>query len=167
MIYRTVSEDEAERFFEMLCRLDEETDYMMYEPGERRKTSNGAERLRSNIREAGKGDFLLVAEDAGVIAGFIWAQRGKPERVRHSAYIVAGVLASYRGRGIGSEFFRLLDDWARDAGIIRLELTVESSNTAAKRLYEKCGFAVEGVRRASMKVGGDFVDEYYMGKILD
>ena len=33
--------------------------------------------------------------------------------------------------------------------------------------YEKHGFKMEGIRPKSMKVNGRFVDEYYMGKILD
>jgi len=60
-----------------------------------------------------------------------------------------------------------LDEWAGKNGIVRLELTVECVNTGAKHLYEKNGFTVEGVRPKSMKVNGRFVDEYYMGKILD
>ena len=60
-----------------------------------------------------------------------------------------------------------LDEWAGKNGIVRLELTVECVNTGAKHLYEKNGFIVEGVRPKSMKVNGRFVDEYYMGKILD
>ena len=60
-----------------------------------------------------------------------------------------------------------LDEWAGENGIVRLELTVECVNTGAKLLYEKHGFKVEGIRPKSMKVNGRFVDEYYMGKILD
>ena len=60
-----------------------------------------------------------------------------------------------------------LDEWAGENGIVRLELTVECVNTGAKHLYEKNGFIVEGVRPKSMKVNSKFVDEYYMGKILD
>ena len=60
-----------------------------------------------------------------------------------------------------------LDEWAGKNGIVRLELTVKCVNTGAKHLYEKNEFTVEGVRPKSMKVNGRFVDEYYMGKILD
>ena len=60
-----------------------------------------------------------------------------------------------------------LDEWAGENGIVRLELTVESVNTGAKHLYEKNELIVEGVRPKAMKVNGRFVDEYYMGKILD
>ena len=72
----------------------------------------------------------------------------------------------YRHQGIGTAFFRLVDDWARKNDIVRLELTVECDNIHAKTLYEKQGFSVEGVRPKSMLVNGSYVDEYYMGKIL-
>ena len=58
-----------------------------------------------------------------------------------------------------------LDEWAKENGIVRLELTVECHNKAARHLYEKSGFEIEGIRTKSMFVEGTFVDEYYMAKI--
>ena len=169
MLFRTLDENDTESFYHMLCKLDEETEYMLYEPGERRKRTNGLARLRANIKEANTGgDLLLAAVNEGEeIAGFIWAERGKANRNLHTAYIVIGVRMAYRRQGIGNELLHRLDDWARAGGIVRLELTVECTNTEAKSLYEKHGFSVEGIRRRSMKVNGGFVDEYYMSKILD
>ena len=60
-----------------------------------------------------------------------------------------------------------MEKWARSEGIIRLELTVECPNIAARVLYEKNGFVVEGIRSKSMKVNGEFVDEFYMSRIID
>ena len=76
------------------------------------------------------------------------------------------VLPEYRHRGIGTAFFRQLDEWAAASGIVRLELTVECPNGSAKALYEKNGFRVEGIRPKAMKVNGSLIDEYYMGKII-
>ena len=167
IVIRPVGEEDTEDFFQMLCRLDEETEYMMYEPGERRERTKDPSRLRNVIRAAQTdGDLLLAAVDNDEIVGFIWAERGKTNRVRHTAYIVAGVRSAYRAQGIGTEFLRRTDNWAKAEGIIRLELTVECENTAAVSLYRKCGFAVEGVRPKSMNVSGRHVDEYYMGKLL-
>ena len=169
MIFRTLTEADTENFFQMLCRLDEETEYMMYEPGERQERTKDLSRLRAAVAGAcSGGDFLLAAvTEEGEIAGFLWAERGNPNRIRHTAYIVTGIRQAYRRQGIGSEFFRRLDAWARENGLVRLELTAECANTAAKALYEKHGFTVEGVRPKSMKVNGQYADEYYMGKILD
>ena len=168
-IIRPISADDTEAFFRMLCLLDEETDHMMYEPGERRSKTKDLSRLKARIGEAESGtDLLLVAENGrGEIAGFLWAERGRLNRVLHTAYIVTGIRRAYRRRGIGAEFFRQLENWAVSNGIVRLELTVECRNEPAKRLYERYGFRVEGVRRKSMKVNGEYVDEYYMSRILD
>lgn len=170
MDYRRIGEADTERFFRMLCQLDEETEYMLYEPGERQRTAGDLGRLRKRISAAAVpgGDLLIGAvNEREEIAGFLWAERGVQDRVRHTAYIVTGVLRAYRRQGIGDEFFRRLEDWAGENGILRLELTVECGNAAAKALYEKHGFAVEGLRKKSMKVNGRYVDEYYMGKITE
>ncbi|MDO5137519.1 MAG: GNAT family N-acetyltransferase [Oscillospiraceae bacterium] len=169
MVIRTVTAYDTENFFRMMCLLDEETDYMMYEPGEREEKTKDLNRLRANIDAAvNGGDLLLVAEnEGGDIVGYIWAERGSLNRVRHTAYIVVGIRQAYRRQGIGSEFFRRLDEWARENCIIRLELTVECVNSDAVRLYEKQGFVIEGTRKSSMRVNGEFMDEYYMAKILN
>jgi len=44
--------------------------------------------------------------------------------------------------------------------------TVMCINDAAKHLYEKNGFAVEGIKKNSMIVDGTYADEYYMAKLL-
>lgn len=169
MIIREANITDAEKLYEMLCRLDEETDYMMYEPGERQKVSPNSDRLKSYLEEASSGtDLMLVAEnDSGEIVGFLGAERGKLNRVQHTAYIVTGIREAYRRQGIGTRFFKQLEEWARSKGIVRLELTVECPNIAAKNLYEKNGFVVEGLRSKSMRVNGEFVDEYNMCKIID
>lgn len=167
MIYRTITADDAQAFHRMMCLLDEETDFMMFEPGEREARPGDVDRLRTSLETASGWDFLMgaVTED-GEIVGYLWAQRGRPNRIRHTAHIVIGIREAYRRQGIGSELFGLLDTWAREGGVVRLELTVECANIAAIGLYEKCGFKVEGLRPESMCVSGRLVDEYYMGKVL-
>ncbi len=104
--------------------------------------------------------------DDDKIVGYIRAERGKYRRVFHTAYIVVGILRDYSGKGIGTRLFENLDKWAGENGVRRLELTVECHNHAARHLYEKSGFKIEGIRAGSMLVDGNFVDEYYMAKIL-
>lgn len=98
--------------------------------------------------------------------GYLRAERGEFHRNFHTAYIVVGVLKEYQGKGIGTTFFENLEKWAKENSVIRLELTVECHNEAARKLYEKSDFKVEGIRAKSMLVKGEVVDEYYMAKIL-
>ena len=164
---RQLQVEEAEDFWNLLKTLDVETTYMMYEPEERERRTN-LEELRDDIRRnvAGGNDFLQVAIENNEMVGYIRAERGRFNRIFHTAYIVIGVLNVYSGKGIGTAFFEKLDAWAKENGIVRLELTVECRNLAAKHLYEKAGFQTEGRRVKSMLVDGRFVDEYYMAKIL-
>ena len=166
MVIRPIQVEDAESFFSMMCFLDDETSFMMYEPNEREKTTDATE-LREKIDDAiSMGDFLLIAEESDNIVGYIWAERGRLNRILHTAYIVVGIREAYQHQGIGTKFFRKLDEWAQGNSIIRLELTVECANTAARQLYEKNGFVVEGRRKKSMKLGDEFVDELYMAKLL-
>ena len=142
MIIRPIKNEDAQSFFDMMCLLDRETPFMMYEPDEREKITTDISGLKYKIDSVIAGnDFLLIAEeDDKKIAGYIWAERGKLNRILHTAYIVVGIREAYRHQGIGTEFFKRLDDWARTHSIVRLELTVECANTVAIHLYEKNGF---------------------------
>ena len=167
MTVRKIEPTDADNFFRMLCKLDEETDYMLYEPGERKATTKNTGILRQRIENASQTDLLLVScDDKGRITGFIWAEKGSLNRTKHTAYIVVGVRKAHRRKGIGTEFFNRLDKWASENGVTRLELTVERENIGAIKLYEAHGFTVEGIRKKSMKVDGEYVDELYMSKIM-
>lgn len=56
--------------------------------------------------------------------------------------------------------------WAKENAIKRLELTVICTNIVAKQLYEQKGFVVEGTKKNAMLIDGDYVDEFYMAKLL-
>lgn len=164
IIIRPVTENQAEAVWQLMYALDFETKYMMYEPGER---SKDIQRIKDVIYKSVHGDnLLLVAENKGELIGYLSAERGRCKRVHHSAHIVAGIRAAYQNHGIGSKLFIGLDNWAKKNHITRLELTVMCQNEAAKHLYEKRGFVVEGVRKQSMIIDGEYIDEYYMSKLF-
>lgn len=164
--YKNIEAEETEDFWNFLTVLDKETDCMMYEPGERAIRSSLEELKEDIFSNVIHGeDFLCIALDDGRIVGYLRAERGKCNRIRHTAYIVTGILKSYRERGIGTAFFSRLDKWAEENQIYRLELSVECPNEAARHLYERSGFSIEGIRKSSMYVNGEYVDEYYMAKI--
>jgi RimJ/RimL family protein N-acetyltransferase len=164
MIIRRVEPKDSERFLNMLKQLDNETNNMMYEPGERKIT---IAEMESNIKNTVNSNSLtLVAEENGIIVGFLSAERGFANRVKHSAYIVIGILKDYRCKKVGGKLFEVMEKWALESNITRLELTVMTHNEGAIHLYKKMGFKIEGMKEKSLIVNGEYVDEYYMGKIL-
>jgi len=165
--FKQLRMEEVACFWNLLNMLDTETNYMMYEPKEREQCTSLQELsadIQSNVIYG--HDFLQIAAEDEKIVGYIRGERGKFRRNFHTAYIVVGILRDYAGKGIGTTFFKNLDKWAGENGVHRLELTVECRNHAARHLYERSGFRIEGTRAKSMLVEGNFIDEYYMAKIL-
>lgn len=165
MLIRPIQPDDSREFLTMLLELDKETTFMMYEPGERLEN---IEVMRERITNIMKNkDLTLLAISDDHIVGFLSAERGRPNRIQHTAYVVTGIRKAYQGMGIGTSLFQELDKWAVENHITRLELTVMCPNTIAKHLYEKNGFKVEGKKEKAMLVNNDYVDEYYMAKLYN
>lgn len=69
-----------------------------------------------------------------------------------------------RGKGYGQAAMRSLIGHAfEDLSLLRLHLTVLEDNVAAIKLYEKCGFVVEGRFRRHAFKNGQFKDVLAMG----
>ncbi|RZI48287.1 GNAT family N-acetyltransferase [Lactococcus kimchii] len=161
MRIRRIDLSDARALWELQKQLDTETKFMLLEPEERKFD------LSQTIGQISRFDFLIGAEVDGKLIGYLSAKRGHTHRIEHMAYIVVGILEDFQHQGIGGQFFILLDEWAKDKGIKRLELTVITKNYAAIALYQKSGFEIEGVRKAAMCVDGEFTDEFYMSKVFE
>jgi len=138
---------------------------MMLEPGER---TTSVEEQSQRIKHVLSTDnqIIFVAEDENRLVGFLGAYGGGFQRNHHCAYIVTGILQQYVGQGLGAQFFKALDEWATAHNIHRLELTVMCNNERAIHLYKKMGFVIEGSKKDSLLVNDNYVDEYYMAKML-
>ncbi len=67
------------------------------------------------------------------------------------------------GRGYGTEATRLVVDYAFDVvGLHRIGLEVFDFNPRARRVYEKCGFVREGLRRDALRWDGRWHDAVRM-----
>ncbi|MFH9858376.1 GNAT family N-acetyltransferase [Streptomyces sp. NPDC017202] len=72
-----------------------------------------------------------------------------------------------RGRGLGTEATRLIVGHGfGHLGLHRIQLELYGDNARARRVYEKVGFVVEGVRREAAPRDGGWVDEVLMA-LLD
>lgn len=66
------------------------------------------------------------------------------------------------GKGYGTEVTRLVLDYAFTTGLHRVSLGVYDFNPRARRVYEKCGFQLEGRLRHSLRWDGQWHDELVM-----
>lgn len=165
MIIRPVKMDEAENLINLIREVESTSDFMLMEPGERKTTPEQQVKVLERI-EKQTNSTILVAEENGTFVGYMMLMGGTVKKNRHNAYIVIGILETYRGKGVGTALFEDADKWALENNISRLELTTIIENEAGVALYKKRGFEIEGVKRNSLLIKGKYVDEYYMSKLL-
>jgi putative acetyltransferase len=104
----------------------------------------------------------LVALDGDLVVGSLSLRRDEHPATQHVATFGMFVVASHRGRGVGTALMEQALTWARRFGVERIELTVYPGNQAAIALYRKFGFVEEGrlVRHAKKSYG--YEDEILM-----
>ncbi|MFD1778504.1 GNAT family N-acetyltransferase [Fredinandcohnia salidurans] len=165
MLVREITLSDAENFGYLTQQVEMTSEFMLWEAGERK---SNPDQQRKMIERFGSDDnsAIFVAEEKSQLIGFLMAIGGNARRNKHSVYIVVGILKDSRGKGVGTKLFDELEKWALMHKIHRLELTVVTRNVAGLALYQKMGFEIEGTKRDSLLIDGEFVDEYYMSKIL-
>lgn len=80
----------------------------------------------------------------------------------HSGSLGIGVIAEYRGLGIGRALITAALHAAKKKGLTRIELTVREHNTAAINLYKQCGFVTEGVHKNAVCIDGAYEHHVFM-----
>ena len=193
MPIRTLDAPDAEDFAALLEALDRETEYLMFEPGER-PVDLAALRTRLGNRDPANGLLYALAapavgegDDAGEgrgavpapseppaprrpaepLVGFVGGMRRAGRRNHHAMHLVIAIRAAHVGRGHGRALMGAAEGFARREGVRRIELTVQVDNARAIRLYESVGFEREGLRRRAVRLGDEWRDELAYAKLLD
>ena len=119
---------------------------------------------RTQLTAGAAAELVIVVE--GALAGAVGLRLVGPEA--GAGEIGYWVAAAMRGRGVASTAARLLSDFGFEAlGLRRIELNAAVANTASRRVAEKAGFELEGVRRAWRTVGGVPTDHAVYSRIAD
>jgi len=112
---------------------------------------------------------VFVAEaDGGEIIARLSLSRDQHPAAAHVADLGLMVAAGWRRRGIGRALLETAVEWARDAGVRKIELHVFPHNEGAIKLYDDFGFEREGYRKAHYRrSSGEFVDAILMAYRVD
>ena len=90
----------------------------------------------------------------------------RPARCPSHAHVLMvaglGVDPEAQGRGVGRALVEAAVAEARARGARKLTLRVLGGNVTARRLYERCGFVVEGVLAREFLLDGEYADDVFM-----
>jgi RimJ/RimL family protein N-acetyltransferase len=146
---------------------------MLQEPEGRRLTGTHAEFtleqterwLSSRADQHDRADWAAIELASGAFVGEVVLSDLDPDNEVAGFRIALAGPATY-GRGFGTEMTGLVLAHAFDTvGLHRVELEVYAHNPRAQRVYEKCGFRVEGRRRDALLWDGVRYDAVLMAAL--
>jgi len=77
-----------------------------------------------------------------------------------------GVIAEYRGHGIGKALLQVALEKAKTQELTRIELDVREENHRAIELYKRFGFKIEGLKQNATRIDGIYSNDYIMALIF-
>jgi putative acetyltransferase len=110
--------------------------------------------------------LLLVPIADGHVIGWCRVFAGTLPKTRHVADVGIGLLAPFRGQGIGTALLQHALEWATTQDLAKLTADTFSTNLRARALFRKMDFEVTGVRRRQYIVGGAHVDQLLLERHL-
>lgn len=111
--------------------------------------------------------FVIADAEDATLLGTLALHR-RPDEARRAA--VGYWLAPWaRGRGAATRAVRLAVGWAfaRDPGLVRMELLTLVGNEASGRVAVRAGFAREGILRRYLPFRGKLVDAVMFARVRD
>lgn len=163
MYIRRLAEADAQSLWELRLEGLENDSLAFGESAEEHRltpVSTYAERLR----KGGEENFVLGAFEDETLVGLVGFHRSQRQKRRHKG-TVWGMLVTpaHRGRGVGHALVtHLIAEARRLPGLTHIQLSVASTQPAARRLYESCGFRSYGIEPQALCEGGEYVDEEFM-----
>lgn len=127
------------------------------------RSTGDERRYLKAIRRFPHAAVFVAESEEGEIVGRLSLARDQHPASEHVADLGLMVAAGWRRRGIGGALLEQAVEWARGAGVRKLELHVFPHNEAAIKLYEEFGFEREGYRKQHYRRStGDYVDAILM-----
>ena len=153
---------DAAELVELARTVGAEPEGWLITNGEWRSAGEERRYLRAIRRSAHAAVF--VAENGDRIVGRLSISRDPHPASRHVADLGLMIARDFRRRGAGRALMRAAEEWARGAGVAKIELHVFPHNTAAIALYESLGYEREGLRRRHYRRGVELLDAILMAK---
>ncbi|WP_369433760.1 N-acetyltransferase family protein [Psychromonas sp. MME1] len=139
---RQIEHKDIRGFYDALCNVASEGVYLLTTtPPPYEKMENF---VLNNI-ENNHAQYIAIHNEK--VIG--WADIIPLERntMTHVGHLGMGIVSDFRGLGIGTDLLKKTIAHAWSQELKRLELEVFSDNEIAIKLYEKCSFEIEGVKK--------------------
>lgn len=125
------------------------------------------EEWRKKLEDANRKMYIAKVGDQPVGITGVRFESGK--YIEHMAKIVSVFVdPQFRRQGIGQKLMaRVLEDLRANPKIVKVKLSVNEPQEAAKGMYEKFGFRQAGIGKKEMKIENTYYDQIQMELIFE
>ena len=168
ILFEEAQAADAEALIDFMNQVAGETDYLVMDDQGFQPSLEATRKILATSQEA-EDQLCLLARLDDTIIGLINVRTQSPYRISHTGDIFMALRKDYWGYGIGRILLEEVITWAQEMGHLkRLELTVQVRNERAVRLYQSCGFDIEGIKKRGARTDeGEWLDLYYMGRLIE
>jgi RimJ/RimL family protein N-acetyltransferase/uncharacterized protein (DUF952 family) len=155
---RPVQAQDAERLFP-LVHQNSVTDWLLWDgPASLEEYNQSLSKRAEEVARGEKHLFTIWADEQPV--GSIDIRPSNDFR----ADIGLWIGTPYHGKGIGTHAVQQITAYGFfHLGLQKIEAEVFVGNQASRRIFEKCGFVLEGTIRLSVRKRGKLLDEWNLG----
>lgn len=123
---------------------------------------------RSESALTSPSEIYLGVFDDDKIVGHLHFRVVAPDHpwIKHIGEFGMLISADYWGQGIGSGLLEIMESFAKNIGVSRVEAKVRISNKRGVTLYKNKGYAIEGIRKKAACINGQFEDEFFIAKLM-
>ncbi len=161
-LIRHADPSDAEQLTRLADAVSAEPEGWLISVGGEWRSAGDERRFLKALRRYPHAAVFVAEREDGTLVGRLSVGRDPHPASTHVADVGLMVAVDARRQGVGRALMQAAVDWAREAGVHKLELHVFPWNEAAIALYDAFGFEREGYRKRHYRRGGDFVDAILM-----
>lgn len=163
-IIRQVRVEDAQNLIDYINLVAGESDNLTFGNGEFGMTLEREEAFLKTYEKNDNGVMFLGFCGDEIIAVMSYGG-GARIRVRHCGEFGISVKEKYWRQGVAKQMMQVLIEWCEQSLYCeKLNLRVREDNTNAINLYEQLGFNKEGLLLKEMKIKGEYVNCFFMGR---